>query len=101
MEIERNSAVVSGSGARSTASVSEIRSQMAECTPPGRWQPGIRFTASGEDDDKRVYPDGGGGGANTSPATMVTTPADLMNDDSLKEVFAARGRHKKGPVVAR
>lgn len=50
----------------------------------GRWRQGTKCV-TGERNDQR------------EPLTVT----DLMKDESLKEAFAARGRHKKGPVLAR
>ena len=71
----------------------------------GRWQQRLGITV--EDRDESGTSGGvmgmqGGDGLHhtTSPGPTVTA-RDLMNDGVLQEAFAARGRHKKSPVLAR
>lgn len=69
----------------------------------GRWQQRLGITV--EDDCS------GGSGVLVGGAAVesfrqpssatVTTAKDLMEDSVLKEAFAARGRHKTSPVLAR
>lgn len=65
----------------------------------GRWQQRLGIAVEGDDG---VGGGGGGGyqgsGCHLSPP--ATTATDLMDDGVLQEAFAARGRHKKSPVLA-
>lgn len=60
----------------------------------GRWQHGLGIAVDAEDG-------GADEGGNYEQSRAEITVKDLMKDGSLKEVFAARGRHKKTPVLAR
>lgn len=43
----------------------------------------------------------GGKEGGTNRYAYVKTAKDFMQDGALKEAFAARGRHKKSPILAR
>lgn len=59
----------------------------------GRWQHGLGIPVSVEGSSAGH---GSGEGRRSPP-----TARELMRDDTLKEAFSSRGRHKKSPVLAR
>lgn len=60
----------------------------------GRWYPGIGVIG-GKDGECGVAT---GSMGNSGPPVLAM---ELLNDEGLKEAFAARGRHQKTPVLAR
>ncbi|CBN73996.1 hypothetical protein Esi_0009_0188 [Ectocarpus siliculosus] len=62
----------------------------------GRWQQRLGITVEGESSGP-----GENGGDEGAPPHEATTARELMEDTALREAFAARGRHKKSPVLAR
>lgn len=65
----------------------------------GRWQQ--RLGISVESECSGLEGGAAGEGVRRPLSATVTTAKDLMEDSLLKEAFAARGRHKKSPVLAR
>lgn len=62
----------------------------------GRWQQRLGITVEGNSSSP-----GENGGDEGTPPHEATTARELMEDAALREAFAARGRHKKSPVLAR
>ncbi|CAM9177663.1 unnamed protein product, partial [Ectocarpus fasciculatus] len=62
----------------------------------GRWQQRLGITMEGNSSGP-----GENGGDEGTPPHEATTATELMQDAALREAFAARGRHKKSPVLAR
>ncbi|CAB1106295.1 unnamed protein product [Ectocarpus sp. CCAP 1310/34] len=62
----------------------------------GRWQQRLGITVEGDSSG----PGENGGDEGASPHE-ATTARELMEDAALREAYAARGRHKKSPVLAR
>ena len=69
----------------------------------GRWQQRLGIAVESDGGGGSGEPTGGAarGSPCGPPSATVTTAKDLMDDSVLKEAFAARGRHKKSPVLAR
>ncbi|CAM9225060.1 unnamed protein product [Scytosiphon promiscuus] len=68
----------------------------------GRWQQRLGIAVGADPGASN----GGGldrerGDRDDSPREPATTARELMGDGALREAFAARGRHKKSPVLAR
>lgn len=71
----------------------------------GRWQQrlgiGVESECSGGSGGSELAGGVANGSLRRPSSATVTTAKDLMEDGVLKESFAARGRHKKSPVLAR